>query len=311
MERIKFMLSEHFKSDWKHQAKLENFLNNFHFLPIDEAFASNLTCVRAFAISQIKGGFDFDITSMPYFCVLYTEEGICELTFDGFRYSLRKHSIVFLDMSKDFSIRLSQSEQWSFSFLIIEGKDCAFFYRCFYQDKIAGFFLPPMSGIPAKIHTLYDLVRDSLPDSSRHFIAHKLLTDIMTALITERNANPVANEALPNHVIKTLAYIDVHYAERLTLDDISAALNISKYSLSHDFKKHIGKSIMDFACDKCITKAKELLSTTDDSIGEIGYRMGFSSDAHFISVFKKRVGITPLKYRKQHNIHSYSYILND
>ena len=96
-------------------------------------------------------------------------------------------------------------------------------------------------------------------------------------------------KTLPNHVIKTLAYIDIHYAERLTLDEISAALNISKFSLSHDFKKHIGKSIMDFACEKCITKAKELLSTTDDSIGEIGYRMGFSSDAH-LSAYSKKSG---------------------
>lgn len=311
MEKFKLLLSEHFKSDWKHQAKLEVFLEAFCCFPVNETFASHLTSIRAFAASRIKESFDFGITPMPCFCIIYTEDGVCDLTFDKFRYSLRKNSIVFLDMSKGFSLRLAQPEQWSFSFLIMEGKDLTFFYRYFYRDKIAGFFLPPMSGVPAKIHTLYDLMQDSLPDDSHHFIAHKLLTDIMTALITERSANPVTNEMLPNHVIKTLAYIDAHYTERLTLDDISASLNISKFSLSHDFKKYIGKSIMDFACDKCIAKAKELLSTTDDSIGEIGYRMGFSSDAHFISVFKKRVGITPLKYRKQHNIHSYNYILND
>lgn len=311
MEKLKILLSEHFKSDWKYQAKLEAFLEDFCLFPANETFASHLTGIRAFAMNRIRGGFDFDITPMSYFAILYTKEGACELTFDGFRYSLRKNSIVFLDMSRGFSIHLPQSKEWSFSFLIIEGKDCAFFYRYFYQDKIAGFFLSPMSGIPAKIQALYDLMQDSLPDNSRHFIAHKLLTDILTALITERSANPVTDEMLPNHVVKALAYIDAHYTEHLTLDDISASLNVSKFSLSHDFKKHVGKSIMDFTSDKRMTRAKELLSTTDDSIGEIGYHMGFSSDAHFISAFKKRVGITPLQYRKQHNIHSYHYILTD
>lgn len=304
-------MSEHFKSDWKYQSKLEAFLNDFYLFPANEDFSSGLTSVKALSISRIGGAFGCDVTPIPYFCILYTEDGASELTFDGFRYSLRKHSIVFLDMSRGFSISLSQPGQWSFSFLIIEGKDLAFFYRYFYRDKVAGFFLPPMSGIPAKIHAIYDLIQDFSSDDSCYFISHKLLTDIMTALITERGSNPVTDEMLPNHVIKALAYIDAHYTERFTLDDISASLNVSKFSLSHDFKKHIGKSIMDFACDKCMAKAKELLSTTDDSIGEIGYRLGFSSDAHFISVFKKRVGITPLKYRKQHNIHSYNYILTE
>lgn len=311
MEKFRFLMSEHFKCDWKYQSKLENFLNDFLLFPENEDLLPGLTRVRALSVSRIGGAFGLDVAPIPFFCILYTEDGALELTFDRFRYSLRKHSIVFLDMSKGFSLNLPQPGQWSFSFLIIEGKDLNLFYRYFYRDKVAGFFLPPMSGIPAKIRAIYDLIQDFPSDDSCYFISHKLLTDIMTALITERGANPVTNEMLPNHVIKTLAYIDAHYTERFTLDDISAFLNVSKFSLSHDFKKHIGKSIMDFACDKCITKAKELLSTTDDSIGEIGYRLGFSSDAHFISVFKKRVGITPLKYRKQHNIHSYNYILID
>ena len=311
MENFKFALSEHFNSDWKYQAKTDAFLEDFNFLSSSEDFTFHLTTMRALAISRIRDGFELDITSMPYFCIVYTEDGVCELTYDGFHYSLRKQSIVFLDMSREFSIRLSQSAQWSFSFLIIEGKDCPFFYRHFYQNKIAGFFLPPISNVPAKIHALYDLAQDSFSGASRPFIVHKLLTDIMTALITEQGINPITNEMLPNHIVKALAYIDIHYTECFTLDDIASFLNVSKYSLSHDFKKHVGKSIMDFVCDKRMAKARELLSTTWEGIGEIGYQLGFSSDAHFISVFKKRVGITPLQYRKQHNIHSYSHLLND
>lgn len=311
MEKFDLLLSEHFKCDWKHQTKLDDFLGDFYLFPANEAFASGLTGINAIAQSRIRGGFDFDIVSMPYFCILYTTDGACQLTFDGFRYSLLKNSAAFLDMSKGISIRLPKSGQWDFSFLIIEGKDCDFFYRYFYQDKIAGCFLPTASVIPDKIHALHDLIQDSLSGDFRYFIVHKLLTDIMTALITKRGANPVTNEMLPNHIVKALAYIDTHYGEHFTLDDLSAFLNVSKFSLSHDFKRHIGKSVMDYTCDKCMAKAKELLSTTDESIGTIGYRMGFSSDAHFISVFKKRVGITPLQYRKQHNIHSYNYILKD
>lgn len=311
MENFKFILSENFKSDWKYQAKTDAFLKDFNFLSLSKDFTPHLTAMRALAISRIRDGFELDIASMPYFCIVYTEDGICELTYDGFRYSLRKQSIVFLDMSRGFSIRLSQSAQWSFSFLIIEGKDCSFFYHHFYQNKIAGFFLPPMSNVPAKIHALSDLAQDSFSEASYPFIAHKLLTDIMTALIIEQGINPITNEMLPNHIVKALAYIDIHYTEYFTLDDIASFLNVSKYSLSHDFKKHTGKSIMDFTCDRRMLRAKELLSKTWRGIGEIGYQLGFSSDAHFISVFKKRVGVTPLQYRKQHNIHSYSYLLND
>lgn len=311
MENFNFLLSEHFKSDWKHQAKMSVLLENFCFISLNEAFIPHLMGIRAFVTDQLKGGFDFRTAPLPYYCIIYTIDGICELNYDGFSYSLRKDSIVLLDLSKGFSICLSQTDEWSFSLFMIEGKNCSFFYQYFYKDRIAGFFLPPVSNIPSKIQSLQNLTKDSWSGDFPHFAAHKLLTDIMTALITEQGINPITAEMLPNHIIKSLTYIDSHYTQAFTLDDLSTFLNVSKFSLSHDFKKHMGKSVMDFVTEKRMAKAKELLSTTEDSIGQIGYCIGFSSDAHFISIFKKRVGITPLQYRKQHNLHSYNYILGD
>ena len=310
MDSIKMLLSENIICDWKFQVKVQSLLEDFCYYQESEAFASHLTHVKALLTRKEKGALKFQLSSIPYFCVIYTMDGICELTYDGFSYSLRKNSIVFLDMAKGFSISLAQSNDWQFSLLIIEGKDCPFFYSHFYQDKIAGFFLPPVSNIPNKMHTLYTLMETSGSDTSCHFITHKLLTDIMTAIIMEQRTNPITDEVFPNHVVNTLVYIDHHYMETFTLDDISGSLNISKFSLAHDFKRYIGKSIMDYVCEKRMTRAKELLSNTEESIGEIGFQIGFSSDAYFISTFKKKVGITPLKYRKQHNIHSYGYILN-
>lgn len=310
MNSIKMLLSENFIFDWKFQVKVQSLLEDFCYYPKDEVFAPHLTHVKAMLTRKEKGALKFQLSPIPYYCVLYTMDGICELTYDGFSYSLRKNSIVFLDMTKGFSVSLAQSNEWQFSLLIIEGKDCPFFYSHFYQEKIAGFFLPPISNIPNKIHTLYTLMETSGADISCHFITHKLLTDIMTAIIMEHHTNPITNEVFPNHIVNTLVYIDQHYTEAFTLDEISGILNISKFSLAHDFKKYLGKTVMDYVCEKRMAKAKELLSTTEKSIGEIGFEIGFSSDAHFISTFKKKVGITPLKYRKQHNIHSYDYILN-
>lgn len=94
------------------------------------------------------------------------------------------------------------------------------------------------------------------------------------------------------------------------IDLIADELNISKYTLSHDFTKYIGIPIMENILQLRLKEAKLLLSTSERTINEIARAIGFSSDIHFIQTFKKREGITPLQYRKQHNRLSYSHILN-
>lgn len=65
------------------------------------------------------------------------------------------------------------------------------------------------------------------------------------------------------------------------------------------FKKETGKSPQEYIQEKVIELAKERISGTADTVGQIAYSLGFQYPQHFCRLFKKRVGYTPSEYRVQ------------
>ena len=83
------------------------------------------------------------------------------------------------------------------------------------------------------------------------------------------------------------------------LDQIATHFFLSKDHISHLFKKHTGLTIMEFLTEAKISRATVFLRTTSKSISAISQICAFDTPAYFCIVFKKRMGITPLQYRKQ------------
>lgn len=96
-------------------------------------------------------------------------------------------------------------------------------------------------------------------------------------------------------------YIDVHYSSDLNLDYLASVTHMNKYYLIHVFKKFMGTSPIDYLIDKRISVSKTLLETTACSMEQISDIVGFSSQSYFNQTFKKRVGMSPTKYRNQYS----------
>ena len=72
---------------------------------------------------------------------------------------------------------------------------------------------------------------------------------------------------------------------------------MSKYYLSHVFKKHTGISPMKHLTERRIAYAKQLLSETELSAGEVGEACGYRDRAVFFKAFKRETGVPPGEYR--------------
>lgn len=95
-------------------------------------------------------------------------------------------------------------------------------------------------------------------------------------------------------------YIDVHYSSDLNLDYLASITHMSKYYLIHVFKKFIGTSPIDYLIEKRISVSKTLLETTEYSMDQISEIVGFTSQSYFNQSFKKKLGLSPTKYRNQY-----------
>ena len=93
-------------------------------------------------------------------------------------------------------------------------------------------------------------------------------------------------------------YIDLHFKEALTLEQLAAEGHINKYYLSHAFKREYGVSPINYMISKRIEESKYLLAETDLSMTQIAQLLGFSSLSYFSQVFRRTQSVTPMEYRQ-------------
>lgn len=99
-------------------------------------------------------------------------------------------------------------------------------------------------------------------------------------------------------VLKVIDYFNVNYSKQITLDDLEKYFFVSKATLLYNFKKYTNCSPIDFLINLRITKAKQLLASTDKTINEISMLCGFSSPNYFGLLFKQKEKLSPGAYRK-------------
>ena len=95
-----------------------------------------------------------------------------------------------------------------------------------------------------------------------------------------------------------LDYIHTHYEETFTVRDVAAQAALSASECCRFFKKMTGETIFSYVQMFRLSKGIEQLRSTDASVSEIAYNIGFGSSSYFIEVFRKYMHTTPLRYRK-------------
>lgn len=93
-------------------------------------------------------------------------------------------------------------------------------------------------------------------------------------------------------------YIDLHFKESLTLEQLAEEVHMNKYSLAHAFKREYGVSPINYMISRRVEESKYLLAETDLSMSQIAQLLGFSSLSYFSQVFRRTQNVTPMDYRK-------------
>lgn len=96
-----------------------------------------------------------------------------------------------------------------------------------------------------------------------------------------------------------MEYIHTHYTEPFKLNDLAAAVSLSKSACCRTFKKHVKRTVFDYLLDHRLIAATRQLLTTDASITQIAYDCGFGSASYFIEKFKVKTGTPPMVFRRQ------------
>ena len=108
------------------------------------------------------------------------------------------------------------------------------------------------------------------------------------------------NNIYPKPVILCLDYIYNNLHTKITLDKLAEVSHMSPTYISRLFHKEVGVTVSDYITRKRIEAAKNMLRYSEHTSIEITECLCFSSESHFIQVFKKHTGCTPKTYREKY-----------
>ncbi len=111
---------------------------------------------------------------------------------------------------------------------------------------------------------------------------------------------PVGMRSIPSEKLKrVIEYVEDYLCRAdLNVDELAGVAHMSHFHFSRAFKKAVGKPPHQFILDRRIERARIYLADGKETLSAIAYATGFSSQAHFSSVFRRMVGITPTDYRR-------------
>ena len=141
------------------------------------------------------------------------------------------------------------------------------------------------------------MVEVASEDPYSEMAALSLLAQVLVALnrLAKQNAGEEKRSGPDATVYNVLGYINDHYNENLTLDDLANTFFISKYHLSREFQRLVGTSVHRYIIQKRLVMAKQMLSEGQPS-SEVYQHCGFGDYSNFYRAFKAEYQISPKDY---------------
>ncbi len=207
---------------------------------------------------------------------------------------------VFIDCHKPFSHETSSDDLWSLQWCHFFGPSMSLIYEKYLERGGKAVFKPKeVYSFVEILVAIYNIASGN--DYIRDMRLNEKLASLLTLLMAEswQNKEETRKAQSKQSVMPVKAYLDQHYSEKISLDDLASRFYISKNYLSRVFKEQFGMSVKDYLQVVRITHAKQLLRTTDKTAEEIGIECGFGALYYFSRVFKDIEGVSPTGYREQ------------
>lgn len=184
-------------------------------------------------------------------------------------------------------------------------------YRCFHIDitrmkqitlECLGYELEPYfepqimyhSDLIMQMRELHYLVMELSDELQKEELFYLVFGNLLWEFLYTGNDSISENSLV---VERACYYMEQHYKENITLEELSDYTGFSKYHFIRTFTKEKGISPFRFIESLKMVEAKRLLKNGRDII-DVTFTLGFNSQSHFTNFFKKYAGVTPKQYKQ-------------
>ena len=237
--------------------------------------------------------------------VLLTIDGTVTYTVEDTVYQVRKGEVLIIPPDTPHSLSM---EEGSSRYLFLFEPDAIMSMRDI--KSIAMYFNKPFhlrdgSEAHVRIRELLLRARDAYEKREMMWntVCYSCILRIYATLGQQylSGVRPRTDDGLRNMdsevITAVMTYINNHYREELSLEDVARFAGFSRYYFSRSFKRQTGYSFKDYLCQKRLQVAMDLLIRTNHSMRDVAIESGFGSVATFNRVFREKKGCTPTQYR--------------
>lgn len=232
----------------------------------------------------------------PHYHYLQTEKGKGRIEIRGKHYILEEQEGILIAPSVPHSYT-RESEEWDTVFATFTGTLSSSISSIIQGQSVI--FIHSEQGQKIE-HLISDAVSEfqkSLPDMK---VLSALCYDVLLSFTPDISSGNQASDPLyQRYVAPIIREIETRYSEELTVQELSSRVFVTPQYLSRLFRRFLNVSVYEYLTNYRINKSKEFLLThTHMKVQEIALASGFTDTSHFISIFRKYTGTTPLDFRK-------------
>lgn len=226
----------------------------------------------------------------PYYHWLQTDQGEGTIKIAGKVITLYKHDGILI--SPFVPHTYFSKQHWQTNYITLCGYATTFFPKLLGEQKF--YLLRDVRQVATDLAQLADGLERGSSDKMISQLTYQIFTElratILKTTVGKNSASPIYWEAKK--------YLDSHYMQKITINQMSQDFHVSPQYLIKIFKQTVGVSPYQYLLNRRISEAKKLLVSNHDLlISEIATLVGMDNVSHFIELFKRYENCTPLEFR--------------
>ena len=258
------------------------------FVHTPSSFAlDNLFYIRLEALYTCGPRYEVKRSGLNSFLMFYIKEGELLFEYEGRSFVAHKKDIVILDCMKP--QRYQALTRTSFYWFHFDGSASRAYFEHFKENR--GIHFQNTRGMEEHFVLIHDLMRSGCPDEGIMSVhIHRIMALLFSSVGTGGTPSDI--------VARARVYMDAHYMEKLSAEQIAEASRVSPSHLFRLFRKETGLTPYAYLTNVRMEHAMKMLLNTSYTVEEIAEYCAFCSSANFIRAFRQSTGVTPRKYRK-------------
>ena len=258
------------------------------FVHTPSSFAlDNLFYIRLEAHYTCGPRYEVKRSGLNSFLMFYIKEGELLFEYEGRSFVAHKKDIVILDCMRP--QRYQALTRTSFYWFHFDGSASRAYFEHFKENR--GIHFQNTRGMEEHFVLIHDLMRSGCPDEGIMSVhIHRIMALLFSSVGTGGTPSDI--------VARARVYMDAHYMEKLSAEQIAEASRVSPSHLFRLFRKETGLTPYAYLTNVRMEHAMKMLLNTSYTVEEIADYCAFCSSANFIRAFRQSTGVTPRKYRK-------------